>query len=78
MFTHKSSALVKTASDRSLTISPLLVTALVSHSGEQASHKFIEYFIGQIRNPNTRQAYAQAVRQFLNWCEGQGTYQLSW
>lgn len=52
--------------------SPFPVPALVQHSGERAHHKFVEYFIGQLRNPNTRAAYARAVNQFLTWCEQQG------
>lgn len=52
--------------------SPIPVPTLVQHSGERAYHKFIEYFIGQLRNPNTREAYARAVSQFFCWCERQG------
>lgn len=52
--------------------SPLPVPALVQNSGERAYHKFVEYFIGQLRNPNTREAYARAVGRFLSWCEQQG------
>ncbi|NEP19197.1 MAG: tyrosine-type recombinase/integrase [Leptolyngbya sp. SIO4C1] len=37
---------------------------------------FVEYFIGQIRNPNTRKAYGRAIRQFLDWCEQQGARRL--
>lgn len=56
--------------------SQLHVPALVIQSGEQVYHKFVEYFIGQIRNSNTRQAYAQAVGQFLSWCEQRGVQRL--
>ncbi|MEO1294891.1 MAG: tyrosine-type recombinase/integrase [Cyanobacteria bacterium J06636_16] len=56
--------------------SRLMVPALVSNSGDRAAHKFVEYFIGQIRNPNTRRAYGRAVHQFLTWCEGQGVGKL--
>ncbi|MFX8727498.1 integrase, partial [Acinetobacter baumannii] len=31
--------------------------------------KFVEFFTANIRNPNTRMAYARAVYQFLNWSE---------
>ena len=56
--------------------SSLAVPVLVANSGERASHKFVEYFVGQIRNPNTRQAYAQAIQQFLTWCEQHGAHRL--
>lgn len=62
--------------DHSLYRSAIAVPALVHNSGDRAAHKFVEYFIGQIRNPNTRQAYASAVRQFFDWCEGQGAQRL--
>ena len=56
--------------------SSLPVPALVGNSGEQASHKYVEYFVGQIRNVNTRQAYGRAVQQFLDWCERYGAQRL--
>ena len=39
-------------------------------AGENASRKFIEFFTANIRNRNTRLAYARAVRRFFDWCEG--------
>lgn len=56
--------------------SPLSVPILVSNSGDRAYYKFVEYFIGQLRNPNTRQAYARAVAQFFVWCETRGAVRL--
>ena len=56
--------------------SPLSVPTLVSNSSDRAYHKFVEYFIGQIRNLNTRQAYARAVAQFFAWCETRGAVRL--
>ena len=46
--------------------------ALVAAAGERASRRFFEFFVAQIRNPNTRRAYARDVRAFLDWCEGAG------
>lgn len=43
---------------------PTVITA----AGEHASRKFIEFFTANIRNPNTRQAYARAARRFFDWC----------
>ena len=51
---------------RSVEVCPALVVA----SGERAEQKFLEFFTANIRNRNTRRAYAQAVREFLAWCEG--------
>ena len=33
------------------------------------SRKFAEFFTANIRNRNTRQAYARAARRFFAWCE---------
>jgi site-specific recombinase XerD len=43
---------------------------LIAAAGECAQERFIEFFTANIRNRNTRRAYAQAVREFLAWCEG--------
>ncbi|QYO68912.1 hypothetical protein [Leptolyngbya sp. 7M] len=48
------------------------VPAAVSAAGEHAARRFIEFFTATIRNPNTRQAYAQAVVQFFDWCDVHG------
>src|SRR5437763_627439 len=37
-------------------------------AGEEAAWRFIEFFTANIRNKNTRAAYAQAVTQFFDWC----------
>jgi hypothetical protein len=34
-----------------------------------AGKRFIEFFTANIRNPNTRKAYAWAVGEFATWCE---------
>src|SRR5437773_4255545 len=38
-------------------------------AGEEAAWHFIEFFTANIRNKNTRAAYAKAVSQFFTWCE---------
>jgi site-specific recombinase XerD len=43
--------------------------ALIAAAGVHAQERFIEFFTANIRNRNTRRAYAQAVREFLDWCE---------
>jgi site-specific recombinase XerC len=46
--------------------------AVVAAAGEQASVRFLEFFASNIRNPNTRRAYAHAVGEFLAWCAQAG------
>jgi site-specific recombinase XerD len=38
-------------------------------AGEHATRRFAEFFTANIRNRNTRQAYARAARRFFAWCE---------
>jgi site-specific recombinase XerD len=46
--------------------------ALVRAAGERASVRFLEFFASNIRNPNTRRAYAHAVGDFMAWCAQAG------
>ncbi len=46
--------------------------AVIADAGEPAAMRFIEFFTANIRNPNTRQAYARAVMDFFGWCERHG------
>jgi integrase/recombinase XerD len=50
--------------------------AVIGRAGERASCRFVEFFTANIRNRNTRAAYAQAVTQFFAWCEKHRVYQL--
>jgi hypothetical protein len=34
--------------------------------------RFMEFSTANIRNPNTRKAYARAAGDFLHWCDGRG------
>lgn len=49
-----------------------LVPAFIAAGGERAGFAFIDFFTAQIRNRNTRAAYAVAVRSFFSWCEARG------
>ena len=42
---------------------------LITVAGPDASRRFVEFFTANIRNRNTRAAYARAVGQFCAWCE---------
>jgi site-specific recombinase XerD len=50
--------------------------ALVARAGKGGARRFLEFFTVNIRNPNTRAAYARAAALFLRWCEGQGIIRL--
>jgi len=43
--------------------------SIIRAQGERASRRFIEFFTANIRNRNTRMAYAHAVKRFFGWCE---------
>lgn len=56
----------------------LQVPALVGRAGQRASKRFIEFFVAQYRNPNTREAYARAVGRFFAWSEDHGLRDLDY
>lgn len=43
--------------------------ATIASEGRRAAFYFVEFFTANIRNPNTRRAYARAVSDFMRWCE---------
>jgi len=45
---------------------------IILRAGPGAGRRFIEFFTANIRNPNTRSAYARAVSQFFEWCDARG------
>ncbi len=50
----------------------------IARAGEKAAWRFIEFFAANIRNKNTRVAYAHAITQFFYWAESKrfGLYDL--
>ncbi|MFT4439028.1 hypothetical protein [Caballeronia sp. 15715] len=52
--------------------SPQSLPTLVASTGKRAGIRFLEFFAPNIRNPNTRRAYAHAVGEFLAWCAEAG------
>jgi site-specific recombinase XerD len=48
--------------------SGIQLPAIIAESDSDTARRFVEFFLVSIRNKNTRTAYAQAIRQFLNWC----------
>lgn len=51
--------------------------ALVRRSGFGAEARFLEFFVANIRNPNTRTAYYRAARAFLDWADDVGLSELA-
>ena len=45
---------------------------LVRRAGPKAAERLVEFFTAQIRNANTRAAYATAVTRFFAWCDASG------
>ncbi len=41
-------------------------------SSPAATRRTLEFFTANIRNPNTRRAYARACGYFFRWCERRG------
>ena len=50
--------------------------SIITNGGDGTARRFVEFFAVNIRNPNTRRAYARAVKQFMAWCEERGAFQI--
>ena len=53
-----------------------LIPAQIASAGADARRRFLEFFTANIRNRNTRAAYALAVSNFFRWCERRGLTEL--
>src|SRR5689334_20042488 len=53
------------------------VPAVVAASGPDVANRFLEFFLVAVRNPNTRRAYAAAVRGLCAWLERHGARDLT-
>src|SRR6202142_4071754 len=49
-----------------------LVPALIADAGDPAAWRYVEFFTANIRNANTRRAYARACSRFFAWCDERG------
>ena len=54
-----------------------LVPALIANADDAAGWRYVEFFTANIRNPNTRRAYARAGADFAGWCSARGLTDLS-
>jgi integrase/recombinase XerD len=50
----------------------MTLPSVITRAGERASRRFVEFFTANIRNKNTRMAYARAIGGFLDWCDARG------
>jgi len=48
------------------------LSVLVAGAGDEAALRFLEFFTVNIRNRDTRAAYARPAGDFPRWCDGQG------
>lgn len=62
-------ALAKRSSSTPVTLE---LPATIADAGERASRRFFEFFTANIRNANTRAAYARAVGDFFAWLDERG------
>jgi len=46
-----------------------MLPASIGAENERTQHRFVEFFTANIRNRNTRRAYARSIKQFFEWCE---------
>jgi integrase len=51
---------------------PDFLPSLIVEAGPRAAERFVEFFTANIRNKNTRWAYARATGRFFRWCEERG------
>jgi hypothetical protein len=50
----------------------LLIPSPIADAGDPASWRYIDFFTSNIRNPNTRRAYARACQTLFAWCDERG------
>ena len=49
---------------------------LVARADEKTQGDFLQFFLAEIRNKNTRETYARHTRRFFAWCEDRGVEDL--
>lgn len=72
MSTEARSEIVRIPPRRMIQVGVSRLPAVIEAAGENASRRFVEFFTANIRNKNTRMAYARAVSEFLDWCAERG------
>jgi site-specific recombinase XerD len=59
-----------------VTVQPVTALPALFTPTPEASRRFVEFFTANIRNANTRKAYARAAAAFSTWCEEAGLTEL--
>jgi site-specific recombinase XerD len=59
-----------------ITVADAVLPALFAPT-QHAGKRYVEFFTANIRNPNTRKAYARAANAFAAWCDSVGLRDLS-
>ncbi len=57
---------------RNIVVAGCDLPPLIGAAGERACYRFAEFLTAQIRNEHTRLAYGRALRNFFDWCQGDG------
>jgi site-specific recombinase XerD len=57
---------------QTLSVQPRNSPAIITNGRPELQKRFLEFFTANIRNPNTRKAYARAAGDFLHWCNSRG------
>ena len=52
------------------------IPSIITRTGKQGISRFIDFFVVNIRNPNTRFAYARGLRHFFAWCDNHGIQEI--
>jgi site-specific recombinase XerD len=60
------------ASDLEVAALHAMIPTLIADAGDQAAWRYIDFFTSNIRNPNTRRAYARACGAFLACADERG------
>ena len=61
----------------SIKLPSVTLPPIVAEAAPHVHMRFLEFFAANIRNPNTRRAYAKAARDFLTWCFDHGVRNLA-
>ncbi|MBX3412586.1 MAG: tyrosine-type recombinase/integrase [Pirellulales bacterium] len=69
--------MTKTTLPSQSTADAITVPRLIAAAGPDGVRRFVEFFVANIRNGNTREAYARAVANFLDWAESRGVRKLA-
>lgn len=60
---------VTVVGSRQLKSGTATLPTIITDAGKNAATRFVEFFTANIRNPNTRRAYARATRDFCTWAK---------